>query len=55
MNASIIVRVMPVKDAAIEISRDGGENVTLGLKACEVTQLLNTCIHFKFQSALFNL
>ena len=36
LNASITVRLIQVKDAVLEITRDGGQNVTLGLKAYEV-------------------
>lgn len=36
MNASITVRLLQVRDPLVEISRDGGQNVTLGLKAYEV-------------------
>lgn len=53
MNASVIVRVMPVKNPAAEMSRDGGENVTLGLKAFEVSQLFNTCIILNFIAYYF--
>lgn len=36
MNATITVRLMKVNDTALEISRDGGCNLTLGLKGSEV-------------------
>ena len=36
MNAVVAVRLMKINDSAIETSRDGGHNVTLGLRGHEV-------------------
>lgn len=47
MNAVVAVRLMRINDPAMEVLRDGGHNVTFGLRGHEVYSNINkriTCI-----------
>lgn len=41
MNAVVAVKLMKINDPAIETSRDGGHNITLGIRGHEVLYQIN--------------